>query len=118
MASTKEKIAKLKDFAKQLLSFSEEDGAGDPAASTEGEYKLADGTIVKATSLDAGTAVTLVTADGEVPAPEGEHTLEDGRILKVDAAGNIVEVMDAPTEQPPAIQQFPTHLGVHWLFHP
>jgi hypothetical protein len=63
---------------------------------------LADGTIVKAASLNAGTAVTLVTADGEVPAPEGDYSLEDGRILKVDAAGNIVEVMDAPTEQPPA----------------
>lgn len=45
-----------------------------------GESALQDGTVVKYTGdkLDVGSELTLVTAEGEVPAPEGELVLADG----------------------------------------
>lgn len=63
---------------------------------------LADGTEIKyAGDLIAGTAVTMVTPDGEVPA-QGDLTLADGTIVKCDA-GVVTEVI-APTDMT-AIQQ-------------
>jgi hypothetical protein len=96
MSTVKEKLAKLKDVAKQLLAFAEAEPAPvtDPLELAEGEYKLADGTIVKCASLEVGQPVTLVTAEGEVPAPKGEHTLEDGRTLVIGEDGTIADILE------------------------
>lgn len=57
---------------------------------------LADGTEIKyAGDLVTGTAVTMVTPDGEVPA-QGDLTLADGTIVKCEA-GIVTEVI-APTD--------------------
>jgi hypothetical protein len=56
------------------------------------EGVLADGTIVKFDKLEAGGIISVVTPDGEVPAPVGEHELEDGTIVVVSEAGVIAEV--------------------------
>ena len=56
------------------------------------EGVLADGTIVKFDKLEAGGIISVVTPDGEVPAPVGEHELEDGTIVVVSEEGIIAEV--------------------------
>lgn len=56
------------------------------------EGVLADGTIVKIDKLEAGGMISVVTPDGEVPAPVGEHELEEGTIVVVLEEGVIAEV--------------------------
>lgn len=48
----------------------------------------------------AGGAISLVTPDGSVPAPVGEHTLEDGTIIIITEAGIIAEVKEKEIEEP------------------
>ncbi len=50
------------------------------APSTFGEAKLMDGTVIKYDTevLAVGSTVTVVTESGELPAPNGEHELENG----------------------------------------
>jgi len=56
------------------------------------EGVLADGTIVKFDKLEVGGMISVVTEEGEVPAPVGEHELEDGTIVVVSEPGIIAEV--------------------------
>jgi hypothetical protein len=56
------------------------------------EGVLADGTIVKFDKLEAGGIISVVTPDGEIDAPVGEHELEDGTVIVVSEAGLIAEV--------------------------
>lgn len=56
------------------------------------EGVLADGTIVKFDKLEAGGMISVVTPDGEIPAPVGEHELEDGTVVVVVEEGVIAEV--------------------------
>ena len=80
------------------------------------DAKLVDGTVIKVSgdSLAEGAKVVVVTADAEVPAPDGTHELEDGTkvetkdgvIVKVeevvgDAEGG--ETPEAPEAEAPAI---------------
>jgi hypothetical protein len=80
------------------------------------DAKLVDGTVIKVSgdSLAEGAKVVVVTADAEVPAPDGTHELEDGTkvetkdgvIVKVeevvgDAEGG--ETPEAPEAESPAI---------------
>ena len=61
------------------------------------EYKLKDGTAVTIDNLAAGGIVMIAG----VPAPAGEHILEDGTALTVDMNGVILEVKggEAPAEE-------------------
>lgn len=56
------------------------------------EGVLSDGTVVKFDKLEAGGIITVVTPNGEIPAPVGEHELEDGTIIVVSESGIIAEV--------------------------
>jgi len=57
------------------------------------DAKLVDGTIVRYESLEIGAALSVVGEDGEViPAPDGEHELESGDIVRTEG-GVIVEIM-------------------------
>jgi hypothetical protein len=56
------------------------------------EGVLVDGTIVSFDKLEADGKLSVVTPDGEVPAPVGEHELEDGTIVVVVEEGVISEV--------------------------
>lgn len=78
------------------------------------EAKLVDGTVVKVEgdSLMEGAKVVVVTADAEVPAPDGTHELEDGTkvetkdgvIVKVEEKPEVdVEDTDVPGVEEPAI---------------
>lgn len=58
------------------------------------EAKLKDGTVVEVTALEVGGIVTIQG----VPAPAGEHILEDGTKIVLDDKGVILEIMPAETE--------------------
>lgn len=58
------------------------------------EAKLKDGTVVEVTALEVGGIVTIQG----VPAPAGEHTLEDGTKIVLDDKGVILEIVPAETE--------------------
>ena len=57
------------------------------------DAKLVDGTIVRYEVLEIGAALSVVGEDGEVvPAPDGEHELESGEVVRTEG-GVIVEIM-------------------------
>lgn len=58
------------------------------------EYVLADGTVVSIDKLEAGGVVLI---DG-VPAPDGEHELQDGTCITV--AGGVIESVQAKEIEP------------------
>lgn len=62
---------------------------------------LKDGvTILEAESFEAGQSVMIVAENGDkVPAPIGEHELEDGRVLVITEEGKIAEIKDAMVEE-------------------
>jgi hypothetical protein len=64
------------------------------------QMKLEDGvTIIEAEEFAPEFSVGIVTADGIVPMPIGEYTLEDGMVLVVAVEGIIAEVKEATTEE-------------------
>lgn len=62
------------------------------------DAKLEDGTVlrVEGDSLAEGAAIFVVTEEGEVPAPDGVHTLEDG--TKVQTAEGVIAMVEGPEE--------------------
>jgi hypothetical protein len=64
-----------------------EDAAPAGQAPSYTEVPLEDGTILKVSALEVGGEVILVSPEGEVPAPEGEHKLADGSVLVVKKEG-------------------------------
>jgi len=76
--------SKLPEIKKLLFSETEEKFE---------DAKLVDGTIVRYESLEIGAALSVVGEDGEVvPAPDGEHELESGEVVRTEG-GVIVEIM-------------------------
>ena len=78
------------------------------------DAKLVDGTVVKVAgdSLVEGAKVVVVTADAEIPAPDGVHELEDGTkletkdgvIVKVEeVVGEMEEGVEIPEAEAPTI---------------
>jgi hypothetical protein len=64
------------------------------------QMKLEDGvTIIEAEEFAPEFSVGIVTADGVVPMPIGEYTLEDGMVLVVAVEGIIAEVKEATAEE-------------------
>ena len=70
-----------------------------------GEAKLVDGTIVKydTPELVIGSMITVVTPDGEFPAPAGKHTLENGTVVTVDETGKVIEIATKEEETPEVV---------------
>jgi hypothetical protein len=70
------------------------------------EATLTDGTVIKynTPTLAAGSEVTVVSPEGEMPAPEGELTLQDGTVIKVvnQDGKSIVESVVPGAGAPPA----------------
>lgn len=64
------------------------------------DYKLADGTIVRIDELAEGALVQVIEEDGNLmPAPAGEHTLEDGTVITVDDNGAILSIVEPAMEE-------------------
>lgn len=85
------------DQIKSLL-FSDDAVITNEVVTEFAEGVLADGTIVKFDKLEVGGVISIVTDEGEVPAPVGEHELEDGTMIVIVEAGIIAEVK-APEEE-------------------
>jgi hypothetical protein len=77
------------------------------------QMKLEDGiTIVEAEAFEPDYSIGIVTADGIVPMPVGEYTLEDGKILVVAVEGIIAEVKDAMPAEAPEAPEAPVNVTV------
>jgi hypothetical protein len=75
-----------------------------PAKESFGEIMTADGQLTltyEGEELAQGLAIFVVTEDGNVPAPDGEHALEGG-ITIVTADGKIEAIKETPAEEAPA----------------
>ena len=82
--------SKLPEIKKLLFSETEEKFE---------DAKLVDGTIVRYESLEIGAALSVVGEDGEVvPAPDGEHELESGEVVRTEG-GVIVEILEPEVEE-------------------
>lgn len=86
------------DQIKSLL-FSDDAVVTNEVVTEFAEGVLADGTIVKFDKLEAGGVISIVTDEGEVPAPVGEHELEDGTMIVIVEAGIIAEVKAMEEEE-------------------
>lgn len=71
--------------------------------------KLVDGTVVEAEAFEPGFPVFIVNAeDGtKTLAPAGEHTLEDGTVIKVDEEGKLVEKSETEMEDELEVPEVP-----------
>jgi hypothetical protein len=88
------------DLTNQLKKvFSEETPVVEPAIELA-ETKLIDGSASVKGTIAVGESVTLVMPDGsEVPAPDGEHTLEGDIVIKV--SNGVIEEVSTPEEKSP-----------------
>jgi len=94
------KVSEIKDDAAQVAP---QDPAPAAAAEEAKTINTDKGTLTYEGELAAGVAVTI---DG-APAPDGEYTAEDGRIIVV-AGGVVTEIKDAaPAQEPAAASQEP-----------
>jgi regulator of RNase E activity RraB len=59
---------------------------------------LLDGTVLEAESFEAKQPVFVVTEDGQIPAPVGEHKLESGKTLVIVEEGIIDSIVDTENE--------------------
>ena len=71
------------------------------------QLPLEDGTVLEAEKFEAGFSVGVVTPDGVIPVPVGEHKLQDGRTLVVMTEGVIEEVLEPMQEEPEAVEEQP-----------
>jgi hypothetical protein len=88
------------DLTNQLKKvFSEETPVVEPAIELA-MTSLLDGSASVKGTIAVGEAITLVMADGsEVPAPDGEHTLEGDIVITV--SGGVIEEVSTPEEESP-----------------
>lgn len=61
---------------------------------------LVDGTIVKTEGdFEVGKQLLVETAEGDIPAPEGQHETTDGLLVSVDAEGVITSIDEVIVEE-------------------
>ena len=85
-------MSSIKDLVKKHFNL-----VDAPAELSFGEIKTADGELTLAyegDELAQGLAIFVVTADGQVPAPDGEHALEGG-VTIVTADGKIEAIKES-----------------------
>lgn len=78
-----------KKEVKELFAEIKQEQAQDPnqPAAPATEVPLMDGTVAKVMGDGVGAEIILVTPEGEVPAPEGEHVAADGSVIVVKKEG-------------------------------
>jgi hypothetical protein len=74
--------------------------------------KLIDGTEIKVEgdSLMEGAKVVVVTAEGEIPAPDGVHEVEGG--MKVQTVDGIIAKIEEPAMEEEAMEEVPVEVEV------
>lgn len=63
------------------------------------DITLNDGTILTVDKMEVGATATITTADGVVPAPDGEYTSQDGTVITV-MGGLVAEIATKEEEAP------------------
>ncbi len=98
--TTIEKLTNLRDKIK--VAFAEFDTPPAPVVEVEAEADYVESTLesgeaVRATpKLAVGSVLSLISPEGDIPAPDGSHTLTDGTKVVV-LEGVISEVVEAVT---------------------
>lgn len=68
------------------------------------QMTLENGAVLEAEVFEAGNEVFVVSGEDRVPAPVGEHTLEDGRVLVINEEGVIAEIKEAAAEEEASVE--------------
>ena len=68
------------------------------------EAVLTDGTLVKYDNLEVGSALTVVSVEGEIPAPDAVHEFEDGTMVTT-VGGLITEVVEGMPVEPAPVEE-------------
>lgn len=68
------------------------------------QMTLENGAVLEAEVFEAGNEVFVVSGEDRVPAPVGEHTLEDGRVLVIAEEGVIAEIKEAAAEEEASVE--------------
>jgi hypothetical protein len=91
-------MSEAKNLLDKLKSMFQEETIEEKV--TMQEAKLADGiTIIKWDGeLKEGTLVSVVSEEGEIPAPTGDHELQDGRKITIEEGG-MVSAIELPKEE-------------------
>jgi hypothetical protein len=91
-------MSEAKNLLDKLKSMFQEETIEEKV--TMQEAKLADGiTIIKWDGeLKEGTLVSVVSEEGEIPAPTGDHELQDGRKITIEEGG-VVSSIEMPKEE-------------------
>jgi len=96
-----------KDFFAKVFKFETPIITPDNAPTTgaNAQETLPDGTVIKSDSPSfvVGSVVTVVTPNGELPAPDGEITLANGTILTV-AKGVVTEIENPAEDTTPGAE--------------
>ena len=101
MSNEKTAISEIKNLMKKFGFYTETPIVEEKFL----DAKLKDGTVIKVEGeeLVEGAKVVVVTEEGEIPAPDGVHELEDGS--KVETKEGIVAKIEAPEmEEEPKIE--------------
>jgi hypothetical protein len=70
------------------------------------DAKLVDGTIIRYESLEVGMPLLVIDEAGnELPAPDGEHELEDG--TKITVESGIITEIATKEEKAPEVEEMP-----------
>ena len=95
-------LNKVSMFFAELVGDQTQPVSGEPKATETKmmEAKLKDGTVVEVSEMAVGGIVTI---EG-MPAPVGEHELEDGTKIVLGDNGVIMEIMPKSEEDAPAIE--------------
>jgi len=83
-------------------------GVAQDGETADTQIKLAEATLLDGTKVrvegdfEVGKPLFVVTAEGDVYAPEGKHETEDGLIISVDANGVITAIDEKAADEVPA----------------
>ena len=102
MNKEKSKLDKLKEFfaiTPELENLEVVEKQANSKVKKFEDVTLADGIVVSVEpALEAGAMITTIVEDVVIPAPVGEHPLEDGRVIVVTEEGIVAEVKEVETE--------------------
>jgi hypothetical protein len=96
MSNSKTAIGEIKKLMVQFGFLTEKET--EIVAEIFVDAKLVDGTVVKVEgdAVNVCAKVLVVTADSEVPAPDGVHELEDG--TKIETKDGVIAYVEMPNE--------------------
>ncbi len=89
---SKETLNKIKTFLGMEIKFE--------------QMILKDGAILEAESFESGSEVFIIVEEEKIPAPVGEHELEDGSMLVIEEEGIIKEITkEEPAEEEVVVEE-------------